>query len=385
MSILGNINKTQEIEEINTGYTTPAVLRDDKKYISMKKALMLSTILHPAVVLVIWLITFALMLLGINLFMFNKPKPKMKDIEFVLVEKEATPINKNTPYRSDKNSRAGGKHDPTRKVSMPSPQPAKTQQPKKAAPAAQKTPAKQTPPKQVTPKPTPKAASTPKASPQPAKTTTAPKPAPPSVKPSTTPPAAPKVTTTPKTNFNVPVPPSANKGSLSTGPVGGNGTSQKSAGGGYAPTPSLAPTYKSSSTGTGSSAGSSGATGSKGGSGNYGNPGPGNPNGRPGIDAIAAPDFGPYMRDLQRRIKMNWDPPKGNESKRVVLLFKIARDGRLLSCTVSKSSGLPEADKAAINAVHLTAPFKPLPANFQGQSVDIQFTFDYNVFGGSYR
>ena len=383
MSILGNLNKISEEEDLNQGYTTPAVLRDDKKCISLKKALVVSTILHPAVVVVIWLITIALMLLGIDFLMFKKPEPKMKDIEFVLVEKEATPINKKTPYRSDINSRAGGKHDPKKKVSMPSPQPAKTQQPKKAAaPAASKTPAKQVAPKKTQTQ-TPK--TTPKASTQPAKTTAAPKPAPPSVKPSTQPPAAPKVTTTPKTNFNVPVPPSANQGSLSTGPVSGSGTSQKSAGGGYTPTPSLAPTYKSSGTGSGSSSGSSGTRGSQGGSGDYGNPGPGNPNGRPGIDTIAAPDFGPYMRDLQRRIKMNWDPPKGNESKRVVLLFKIARDGRLLSCTVSKSSGLPEADKAAINAVHLTAPFKPLPANFKGQSVDIQFTFDYNVMSSVYK
>ena len=91
------------------------------------------------------------------------------------------------------------------------------------------------------------------------------------------------------------------------------------------------------------------------------------------------------MRDLQRRIKMNWDPPKGNESKRVVLLFRIAKDGRLLSCQVSKSSGLAAADNAAMHAVKLTAPFRPLPANFRGQSIDIQFTFDYNVFGASYR
>ena len=114
-----------------------------------------------------------------------------------------------------------------------------------------------------------------------------------------------------------------------------------------------------------------------------GNPGPGNPNGRPGIDAIREPDFGPYMRDLQRRIKMNWDPPKGNESKRVVLMFKIAKDGKLLSCSVYKSSGLPSADKAAIHAVQATAPFRPLPPEYKGSSIDIQFTFDYNVFGAS--
>ena len=114
-----------------------------------------------------------------------------------------------------------------------------------------------------------------------------------------------------------------------------------------------------------------------------GNPGPGNPGGRPGIDAIKEPDFGPYMRDLQRRIKMNWNPPKGNESKRVVLMFKIAKDGRLLSCSVFKSSGLQSADQAALDAVKLTAPFKPLPVEYKNSSIDIQFTFDYNVFGAT--
>lgn len=381
MSILGNINKLIEEEENTKTYTAPAVVRDEKNYISFKKALMLSFILHPAVVAVIWITVIVLALLGINLLILDPPKPKMNDIEFVLVEKKAPPINKKTPYRSDIDSRAGGKHDPKRKVSMPSPQPAKTQKPKQAAPAA-KAPAKKAPaktPQKTVSKPTPQKNVTPQQN----KKTTAPKPAPPSVKPSPKPTAAPRVTTTPKTSINVPVPPSANKGSLSTGPVGGSGTAKKPVGGGYSPSPSLAPTYKGS--GSGSSAGSAGSSASRGGSGNYGNPGPGNPNGRPGIDTVAAPDFGPYMRDLQRRIKMNWDPPKGNESKRVVLLFKIAKDGRLLSCSVYKSSGLQAADRAAINAVQATAPFRPLPANFRGSSVDIQFTFDYNVFGGSYR
>ena len=94
-------------------------------------------------------------------------------------------------------------------------------------------------------------------------------------------------------------------------------------------------------------------------------------------------DITVYMRELQRRIKLNWNPPKGNESKRVVLLFKIAKDGRLLSCSVFKSSGLQNADKAALNAVHLAAPFRPLPPEYKGQSIDIQFTFDYNVFGAT--
>jgi TonB family protein len=89
------------------------------------------------------------------------------------------------------------------------------------------------------------------------------------------------------------------------------------------------------------------------------------------------------MRDLQQRIKRNWEPPKGEESRRVVLLFTIARDGRLLGIKVAKSSGLQTADKAAVNAVKLTAPFRPLPVEYRENSVDIQFTFDYNVFGAT--
>lgn len=97
------------------------------------------------------------------------------------------------------------------------------------------------------------------------------------------------------------------------------------------------------------------------------------------------PDFGPYMRELQRQIKKNWNPPKGNESKRVVLMFKIAKDGRLLSCFVHKSSDDPETDKAALDALQKAMPFKPLPSEFKGSSVDILFTFDYNVWGRTDR
>ena len=399
MSILGKYSDNYLEEEpikksTTSSYTPPAVLRKDEDD-SLKKSLVISTILHPTVVGAAWLIFLILAALGIHLAIFERPKPKMNDIEFVLVEKEAKPINPNTPYRSDRDSRAGGHHDPTRKVSMPSPAPAQAQKPSPAPspkPAAKKpAPQKvQQPKKTVTKTPTP--APVQKPAPKPAQTqapvskgpakSTPPKPAPPTARPSIKPPSTPKPVAKPSSAFTVPVPKGGTKpGAYATGPISGSGKSSSASGGGgrstYAPTPSLAPT------GGGSSSGTKLAKGGGGGSGALGNPGPGNPNGAPGIDTIREPDFGPYMRELQRRIKMNWDPPKGNESKRVVLLFQIARDGRLLSCRVFKSSGLPSADKAAINAVQATAPFKPLPAEFKGPNIDIQFTFDYNVFGAS--
>jgi TonB family protein len=103
------------------------------------------------------------------------------------------------------------------------------------------------------------------------------------------------------------------------------------------------------------------------------------------VDAIKEPDFGPYMRELQGKIKRNWDPPKSDNSKRVVLIFTIAKDGRLLNVRIGKSSGIPSADRAAVSAVEYSAPFRPLPKEFRGSDIDIHFTFDYNVFGGNIR
>ncbi|MBP3846357.1 TonB family protein [bacterium] len=408
MSLLGKYteqkeNRIRRSQYSDKGFVMPAVTRDDKDdSLSLKKCLVISAILHPAVIGAIWLILLICALLGINLSIFDKPKPKVNDIEFVLVDKEDTPRDLNTRNRADMNSRSGGINNPKLPVSMPSSQakpssrPAgggapKAQKPKHEQPKSLMERVKQsvskphqsvtTTQKNVTPSVTP----TP-AVPKPEIAKPQPPTARPSIKPPTTPKAVQKPTNSP---FKVPVPSGGTtSGQFATGPISGSGSSNNGGSkgsGNYSPNPSLAPigngsgsNSKGSGTGTGAGrgTGSGGHTGSGG-----GNPGGGG--GRPGIDAIREPDFGPYMRELQRRIKMNWDPPKGNESKRVVLLFKIAKDGRLLSCSVFKSSGLQNADAAALNAVKLAAPFRPLPPEFKGQSIDIQFTFDYNVFGAT--
>ena len=395
---LGNITEDDEIEVHEGGdKSVPSVYKKESEGISFKKSLILATVLHPAFFGAVALTLLVLALLGIHLDMFKRPEPPQRDIEFVLVTKEAPPINKNTKYRADINSRAGGKHDPHRQVSeptavspktkaaRPSPRPAPKQPaPQKPAKAAKPVQPKQPPqpqqPKQVTP--TPPAPTPTPTPPQPKAPTEAPKaPVPATPRPTQT---MPKPTVNPKSTMQIPFPSTksyADIGPASGGPVttssgSTSGKSIASSSAGSSPSPSFSP----SASGSGSSSSTRPSSGS---SGNVGNPGPGNPSGVPGIDAIREPDFGPYMRELQRRIKMNWSPPKGNESKRVVLLFSISRDGRLLNVKVYKSSGIPTCDNAAIQAVQLTAPFKPLPPEYRGDSVDIQFTFDYNVFGAS--
>ena len=382
-------------------YVMPAVTREDNlNSISLKKGITIAAILHPVTLAIFWLIVTILAIFGIHLTLFQKPVPKVKDIEFVLVDKEQTPKNKNTRFRADKNSRTGGINDPKKPVSMPSSQPSAKSQPLASSPSpAPKKPSllnkiTQSVTQRQTAKPA--APTTTQKNVAPAPTTQhsvpkpqAAKPAPPTQRPSLRPELTPKTVQKPSTSpFKVPVPSGGTKvGQYSTGPVGGSGTAHKggtTGSGSYSPNPSLAPIGSSSGSKHGAGTGSSGRGTGSGISGNGaggGNPGGGG--GRPGIDAIREPDFGPWMNELQRRIKMNWDPPKGNESKRVVLLLKIAKDGRLLSCSVSKSSGLPNADNAAINAVKLAAPFRPLPIEYKNSSVDIIFTFDYNVFSAS--
>ena len=386
MSIISNRSFILDEEENrdNESYTLPRLITTKPEAIPISKSATGSVALHVAIPALIWFISIVLLLLGINLSLFNKVKPQPKrDIEFVLVDKPGKPRDPNTKNRSDMDSRSGGINDPTRKVSMPSPKPQKQQKPSAAAKSANQIIKKQqqqvkqqaqTQPKPVVKQETKPA---PVAKPSPAK------PAPPTARPSARPASAPTPVAKPTTPFTVQAPSAPIGKTLATGPIGGTsaptGVAKSSTGGpvtssgAYAPRPSLSPS-------SGSSGQLSRGT-SAGGTGNLGNPGGGG--GAPGIDALREPDFGPYMRELQRRIKLNWDPPKGNESKTVVLLFKIARDGRLLSCRVHRSSGLPSADQAALKAVELTAPFRPLPADFKGQNIDIQFTFDYRVFGAS--
>lgn len=372
----------EDIIDNDSTYTLPKLVTTKPEAIPIGVSATSSGLLHVLVPILIWLISVILLLMGINLSLFNKVKPQPKrDIEFVLVDKPGKPRDPKTKNRSDMDSRSGGINDPKRKVSMPSPKPQKQQAPA-AKPA---TPVKKAQP--VVQKQQPKPVAKPVTQPKPVEKPSPAKPAPPTAKPSARPVSAPAPVAKPSTPFAVPAPKAAPVGkTLSTGPIGGTlaptGTSKSGTVGGpvtssgtYAPRPSLSPSVNSGGSGQLSRGTSAGGTG------NVGNPGGGG--GAPGIDALREPDFGPYMRELQRRIKLNWDPPKGNESKTVVLLFKIAKDGRLLSCKVNRSSGLPSADQAALKAVELTAPFRPLPADFKGQSIDIQFTFDYRVFGAS--
>ncbi|HEY9786582.1 MAG TPA: TonB family protein [Candidatus Obscuribacterales bacterium] len=93
-------------------------------------------------------------------------------------------------------------------------------------------------------------------------------------------------------------------------------------------------------------------------------------------------DFGRYLAELQKRIKRAWFPPRNPTSQRSVAHFTITKSGELRQLKLIRSSGSAAMDQAALKSVENAAPFPPLPQGSPDE-VEVEFTFDYNVFGGS--
>ena len=352
----------------------------------------MATGLHISVVLALIIFFFIFKLLGWSIPLLTPPDIKTRDIEFILVDNPtAPPRDPNTKNRADRATRSGGKRIKNQPIAESQRiAGAKASAPKKPSPARKPTPkrpTRQPSPKPVaqTPKPTPKRSPAPTPKPVPKKAPPRPTAPKPRVKPVTA--KAPKVPSirppaikTP----SLPTPKAPSRGPIFRKPSRSTGRGS-SRGGAGSPGPSRIPGSIASlpSSSSGGRAGSPGSRAGNNGRGSFNQNGsPGGGGGPSGVDALPEPDFGPYIAELQRRIKRNWNPPADNRNKRVVAVFTVSRSGRLVGIRIKKSSGVAVADQAATNAIRASAPFRPLPPNFRGNTIDVLFTFDYNVFNG---
>jgi TonB family protein len=86
--------------------------------------------------------------------------------------------------------------------------------------------------------------------------------------------------------------------------------------------------------------------------------------------------MGAYVRDLERRIRRNFNPPAGNSSKLAMFRLVIARSGQLLSCSLVRSSGSDIFDASARSAIESSSPFRTLPSGFRESQASIDFKLD---------
>ena len=91
--------------------------------------------------------------------------------------------------------------------------------------------------------------------------------------------------------------------------------------------------------------------------------------------------FGWYVDGVRRVVTANWlkyeVDPRITDAQRVYVTFNIKRDGRPADVQIEQSSGVPSLDQSAVRAIQRIDTFGPLPSEYSGNSVTVEFWFDY--------
>jgi periplasmic protein TonB len=99
-------------------------------------------------------------------------------------------------------------------------------------------------------------------------------------------------------------------------------------------------------------------------------------------DAAFGERYGAYVNAITRAISNNWlkslVDARVQRAPRVYLTFEIAKNGKISNVGVQQSSGIPSLDRSAQRAVLASDPLPPLPADFRGSSVNVNFYFEYS-------
>ena len=96
-------------------------------------------------------------------------------------------------------------------------------------------------------------------------------------------------------------------------------------------------------------------------------------------------DFGSryawYVDTVRRKVSDNWlkyeVDPTITTARRVYITFDINRSGSPTNIAVEQSSGVPSLDQSAVRALKRIDTFGPLPNDYAGNRVSVEFWFDY--------
>lgn len=96
-------------------------------------------------------------------------------------------------------------------------------------------------------------------------------------------------------------------------------------------------------------------------------------------------DFGTkyawYVHVIQQKVSENWlkyeVDPRITTAQRVYITFDIARDGHPGDVRVDQSSGVPSLDISAVRALQRIDTFGPLPPDYSGAKISVEYWFDY--------
>jgi TonB family protein len=95
-------------------------------------------------------------------------------------------------------------------------------------------------------------------------------------------------------------------------------------------------------------------------------------------------DFKPYLIRILATVRRNWlsvipESARMGRRGKVQIQFAINKDGSVPKLVIALPSGTESLDRAAVAGISASNPFPPLPDEFRGQQVRLQFTFLYNI------
>ena len=96
-------------------------------------------------------------------------------------------------------------------------------------------------------------------------------------------------------------------------------------------------------------------------------------------------DFRPYLTQVLAAVRRNWfavipeSARLGMSRGRTLIQFSVTSNGSVPKLVIAKSSGAPPLDRAAVAGVSASNPFPPLPKEYLGGDIRLQFTFLYNI------
>ena len=89
--------------------------------------------------------------------------------------------------------------------------------------------------------------------------------------------------------------------------------------------------------------------------------------------------FKDYMVSVHEKIGKMWTPPDTLETGHAIVVFKIDRNGEIISSEIKESSGNEVFDRCALEAVNSSAPYGDFPAASGRNSITIMYNFDSSV------
>lgn len=88
-------------------------------------------------------------------------------------------------------------------------------------------------------------------------------------------------------------------------------------------------------------------------------------------------NFEPYIHEVHRQIRDHWKPVATDDYRycRIVAWFEVDKSGRISNLRVTDPCDDDRQNEAALAAIRYAAPFTPLPAEYPGQFIEMQYMF----------